>query len=151
MEDVGVKCPTGLVALAGVLNADPDRPADFGDRIRRDRARHCPAYDTAAIDLDHCGDERHRHARIATLDHRASADLSGVGEADVRHPAMLAAGRAGHTLTEQGRATIPATAADKMMVAMLADHDIRSEEHTSELQSLMRSSYAVFCLKKKKK
>src|SRR3546814_7308687 len=29
-------------------------------------------------------------------------------------------------------------------------HD-RSEEHTSELQSLMRISYAVFCLKKKKK
>src|SRR3546814_7682874 len=27
---------------------------------------------------------------------------------------------------------------------------IRSEEHTSELQSLMRTSYAVFCLKKKK-
>src|SRR3546814_6132757 len=27
--------------------------------------------------------------------------------------------------------------------------DVRSEEHTSELQSLMRSSYAVFCLKKK--
>src|SRR3546814_9743120 len=29
--------------------------------------------------------------------------------------------------------------------------DRRSEEHTSELQSLMRISYAVFCLKKKKK
>src|SRR3546814_4965838 len=29
--------------------------------------------------------------------------------------------------------------------------DPRSEEHTSELQSLMRISYAVFCLKKKKK
>src|SRR3546814_8923417 len=29
-------------------------------------------------------------------------------------------------------------------------HLIRSEEHTSELQSLMRISYAVFCLKKKK-
>src|SRR3546814_3026653 len=28
--------------------------------------------------------------------------------------------------------------------------DVRSEEHTSELQSLMRTSYAVFCLKKKK-
>src|SRR3546814_1573746 len=28
---------------------------------------------------------------------------------------------------------------------------VRSEEHTSELQSLMRTSYAVFCLKKKKK
>src|SRR3546814_5436284 len=33
----------------------------------------------------------------------------------------------------------------------LASDDRRSEEHTSELQSLMRISYAVFCLKKKKK
>src|SRR3546814_5176840 len=37
----------------------------------------------------------------------------------------------------------------------LRDHGlegvVRSEEHTSELQSLMRISYAVFCLKKKKK
>src|SRR3546814_4409343 len=31
-----------------------------------------------------------------------------------------------------------------------ADLGMRSEEHTSELQSLMRISYAVFCLKKKK-
>src|SRR3546814_8619346 len=30
------------------------------------------------------------------------------------------------------------------------DEQRRSEEHTSELQSLMRTSYAVFCLKKKK-
>src|SRR3546814_6780213 len=34
-------------------------------------------------------------------------------------------------------------------VGDLLDRD-RSEEHTSELQSLMRISYAVFCLKKKK-
>src|SRR3546814_5860642 len=32
----------------------------------------------------------------------------------------------------------------------MADSVQRSEEHTSELQSLMRISYAVFCLKKKK-
>src|SRR3546814_4376169 len=31
------------------------------------------------------------------------------------------------------------------------DVPVRSEEHTSELQSLMRTSYAVFCLKKNKK
>src|SRR3546814_9944464 len=31
-----------------------------------------------------------------------------------------------------------------------SEHSLRSEEHTSELQSLMRISYAVFCLKKKK-
>src|SRR3546814_3654816 len=33
----------------------------------------------------------------------------------------------------------------------LRERDMRSEQHTSELQSLMRTSYAVFCLKKKKK
>src|SRR3546814_15138430 len=33
----------------------------------------------------------------------------------------------------------------------IGDHGSRSEEHTSELQSLMRISYAVFCLKKKTK
>src|SRR3546814_2840690 len=32
-----------------------------------------------------------------------------------------------------------------------SDAEMRSEEHTSELQSLMRISYAVFCLKKKKR
>src|SRR3546814_10245965 len=44
--------------------------------------------------------------------------------------------------------------ADWKAVAALAQERygrIRSEEHTSELQSLMRISYAVFCLKKKKK
>src|SRR3546814_1938711 len=34
--------------------------------------------------------------------------------------------------------------------AILGNKDLRSEEHTSELQSLMRISYAVFCLNKKK-
>src|SRR3546814_9683056 len=36
-----------------------------------------------------------------------------------------------------------------IVVALLALERHRSEEHTSELQSLMRISYAVFCLKKK--
>src|SRR3546814_4404150 len=41
-------------------------------------------------------------------------------------------------------------AAERAHLFTLADrHDPRSEEHTSELQSLMRISYAVFCLKKK--
>src|SRR3546814_1186127 len=35
--------------------------------------------------------------------------------------------------------------------AELPQQRVRSEEHTSELQSLMRTSYAVFCLKTKKK
>src|SRR3546814_10636122 len=38
---------------------------------------------------------------------------------------------------------------DVMMGSLTATRAVRSEEHTSELQSLMRISYAVFCLKKK--
>src|SRR3546814_10023078 len=54
---------------------------------------------------------------------------------------------------------LAAGATDKFEIASLASdgalgwcvtHPARSEEHTSELQSLMRNSYAVFCLKKKK-
>src|SRR3546814_1735238 len=39
--------------------------------------------------------------------------------------------------------------ATTMKVVIADDEPLRSEEHTSELQSLMRISYAVFCLKKK--
>src|SRR3546814_5827721 len=39
---------------------------------------------------------------------------------------------------------------DPIEGAVLVAAAVRSEEHTSELQSLMRISYAVFCLKKKK-
>src|SRR3546814_10398858 len=49
---------------------------------------------------------------------------------------------------DDGRLDIPRRPAAPS-VAVLRRH--RSEEHTSELQSLMRISYAVFCLKKKKK
>src|SRR3546814_10818927 len=38
----------------------------------------------------------------------------------------------------------------RTVAEMVGRVDRRSEEHTSELQSLMRISYAVFCLKKKK-
>src|SRR3546814_9165812 len=41
-------------------------------------------------------------------------------------------------------------AVDEDQAVMLGGRRQRSEEHTSELQSLMRISYAVFCLKKKK-
>src|SRR3546814_8481474 len=50
--------------------------------------------------------------------------------------------RQARLLTRQERAAV--TTAHRLMLL-----DMRSEEHTSELQSLMRISYAVFCLKKK--
>src|SRR3546814_5068762 len=47
----------------------------------------------------------------------------------------------------QGRVAVSDT---EIELALAAQGNNRSEEHTSELQSLMRISYAVFCLKKKK-
>src|SRR3546814_10450020 len=56
------------------------------------------------------------------------------------------------TLQDMGltRSTIPAAVAGELYRPGAPSNENRSEEHTSELQSLMRISYAVFCLKKKK-
>src|SRR3546814_1650158 len=47
-------------------------------------------------------------------------------------------------------ATAATSARGSAWTSAALDPGLRSEEHTSELQSLMRISYAVFCLKKKK-
>src|SRR3546814_6731740 len=54
------------------------------------------------------------------------------------------------TTWQSGAAPVAALAALCAFILPLL-RIVRSEEHTSELQSLMRISYAVFCLKKKKK
>src|SRR3546814_1887377 len=63
---------------------------------------------------------------------------------------MIAAQYRAETIerARQAQAQIDAQAATKKF---LGSGTARSEEHTSELQSLMRISYAVFCLKKKNK
>src|SRR3546814_5559801 len=55
----------------------------------------------------------------------------------------------GDNLVPMGNPVTPAIRQIAYEAAVSLNH--RSEEHTSELQSLMRISYAVFCLKKKKK
>src|SRR3546814_6646040 len=62
-------------------------------------------------------------------------------------------GRGGGTrtiCTGAGRHAYGGAAGAQFSRACLCPRPDRSEEHTSELQSLMRISYAVFCLKKKK-
>src|SRR3546814_4681011 len=71
-------------------------------------------------------------------------------EADVRHDMLVSAmdnlnDREKHILTERRLTDDPKTLEELSQVYGVS----RSEEHTSELQSLMRISYAVFCLKKK--
>src|SRR3546814_6378168 len=62
-------------------------------------------------------------------------------------------GDADHVVRRAARADgQPAIAGVLELLGAHRQRDVaRSEEHTSELQSLMRNSYAVFCLKKKKK
>src|SRR3546814_1376422 len=70
----------------------------------------------------------------------ARPDQPGIGQRDCDQQGLLLAGRT--LLGGLPLAGMP----DRHVAAMRA----RSEEHTSELQSLMRISYAVFCLTKKK-
>src|SRR3546814_1673779 len=66
----------------------------------------------------------------------------------VATPALAAP--AGEGRVEVRGGLITGNGADEGTAGLAAGYD-RSEEHTSELQSLMRISYAVFCLKKKKR
>src|SRR3546814_4226259 len=79
--------------------------------------------------------------RQEPLEEQAEADGVGVGDAE-----GVADGAVG--------GAPPPLAEDALAAAEVDDvphhQEVRSEEHTSELQSLMRISYAVFCLKKKK-
>src|SRR3546814_8134989 len=95
------------------------------------------------------------HQSVADAEPGAEAivELLGLGPADYRpgqHPgqgALVGLDGFGEG-AETGSAQLIAFGDGLGGIAEGAD---RSEEHTSELQSLMRISYAVFCLKKKKK
>src|SRR3546814_4011235 len=80
--------------------------------------------------------------------------LDGIqrGADTVHHVARL--GRADQRINPFGICRIAEIAQDHRRHLALPVRDLllqRSEEHTYELQSLMRNSYAVFCLKKKNK
>src|SRR3546814_10739236 len=73
----------------------------------------------------------------------SGSDLAGSGRIETKDDRGHECGR--HTLVEHHRE-------HRVFIdgrRHVFNHEIRSEEHTSELQSLMRISYAVFCLKKK--
>src|SRR3546814_1561255 len=88
--------------------------------------------------------------RIAAHQHVKRVTVFGADEADqIRGIAKIAgAGHARWHVTTQCNQAF--TALGAILRQQGADLLARSEEHTSELQSLMRISYAVFCLKKKK-
>src|SRR3546814_9466770 len=72
----------------------------------------------------------------------AAVDAGGFGDQDVDRldPAVLP-----HRFHQR----VAEAQREQVLYRCLAQVMVRSEEHTSELQSLMRNSYAVFCLTKK--
>src|SRR3546814_10496275 len=121
----------GAVDRGGLVQLRADRlhPGQQRDREERD----------AAPDVD--GDDAaHREVGV-TQPVDALVDQADLPQQPVQH----AEGRVEHPLPGEGRQH---RRDDERQQDEGAD---RSEEHTSELQSLMRISYAVFCLKKKKK
>src|SRR3546814_4435859 len=65
------------------------------------------------------------------------------GPTDIALPQRQCAGHKIPAVLYHGRSR------ETRRISLSSRHDGRSEEHTSELQSLMRISYAVFCLQKK--
>src|SRR3546814_2999443 len=92
--------------------------------------------DVFSSDLARLLDHRHADARFA-VEHPAHAIILAA-EFDPRH------------ILEPRDRAILRVGLDDDIGELLGRDQPRSEEHTSELQSLMRISYAVFCLKKKK-
>src|SRR3546814_977752 len=101
-------------------------------------------------------------ARLAARLHVAEEGAAGI-EMRVRVDRIVPAPDVGVILFERARSAADAGVAEQDAhrpevarlrarggPALFAGDVERSEEHTSELQSLMRISYAVFCLKKKK-
>src|SRR3546814_1623986 len=68
--------------------------------------------------------------------------LTGARQKIANYPGVTVERKAGHASFADGRPL--------SLIDLPGTYSLRSEEHTSELQSLMRISYAVFCLKKKK-
>src|SRR3546814_6816646 len=91
------------------------------------------------------------HLKAFAPDRKNTIVFSGFQAAGTRGRAMLEGAR---EIKIHGQwISVAAEVTDLPMLSAHADANElmrRSEEHTSELQSLMRISYAVFCLKKKK-
>src|SRR3546814_7417693 len=90
--------------------------------------------------------EAHRDDRAALRQHAFGKVRGALGDQAQRHAIFTAF--LGNPFENLAR-RLPGADVLRRNVAMRLFADARSEEHTSELQSLMRISYAVFCLKKK--
>src|SRR3546814_2173937 len=91
-----------------------------------------------------------QHLRSDRLD-APLQDAAGLGDGATAHDHAARRERAHAEGAERAVSMTDRDAVEIDAELLVRNLGQRSEEHTSELQSLMRNSYAVFCLKKKKK
>src|SRR3546814_7790141 len=116
-------CSSDLLGQRAALRAEIDHPG------------------RGLVGRPRCGD-----AGAQRVDHHHHAGAAAEGA--VIDAAVVAFGVVARVPAQQRQQPALLRAPDYAVAGDLGDE--RSEEHTSELQSLMRISYAVFCLKKKK-
>src|SRR3546814_9156645 len=128
---IGRHVDLGAEQRADLVGVAAGQALELTEREPARVAAH-PALGSAEGQVEDGGLEGHRRGE--------GLDLVGVDVGVEADPALARAA---------GGVVVHAPAGEHLDGAVVHPH--RSEEHTSELQSLMRISYAVFCLKKKRK
>src|SRR3546814_5495668 len=135
--------------VAAMADGDVTGPAGRGRETHADQRR------AGGVDAVGLGVHRN-HARRKGFGYPAikrrligDADIVVMVEGRVIRFARLGRGRRGRDVAAQLRQQRAESLIGEKRLQRLRRDALRSEEHTSELQSLMRISYAVFCLKKK--
>src|SRR3546814_186535 len=130
----------GRGRLLGVEEVDQvavDAEPGFGERRRGGGQREQDEEDEAA--------EGEAVAQEAAPEHPPDAEPLAAGEGGLRRELVV---RCGHWQGIIGKGSLVGDPGVEPAIGEVGQQ-VRSEEHTSELQSLMRNSYAVLCLKKK--
>src|SRR3546814_6139255 len=127
-----------IKVIDGVENANVHLVLPEDDLFSEDEVRP-----TASVLIHTSGDKTLSVGQVQSIVHLVSSTVEGLSSSDV-----TVADQTGLMLAAPGDDGVAAAAGDARATQKMAFE--RSEEHTSELQSLMRISYAVFCLKKKK-
>src|SRR3546814_10091954 len=153
--------PAGTSIARAAVSFLPDEPVLYDDLSVREHL----AYVAALHGVDLAPDDLEALITRVELEHRAD-DLPARFSRGLRQKTSIALGLVRPfelLLVDEPFVGLDATGKAALLeilaelhtdgaAVVVATHDpaFRSEEHTSELQSLMRISYAVFCLKKKK-
>src|SRR3546814_10295765 len=133
--------PAAMQAWLSRVPLTRDFPPDFSATLKGD----APAFVVEMTTSPQCAPCADLWAKLQILRRQYGVNVAVLS----REEAIVRSGRLGLPWVGHPVAWVRATNDPNRVIPIAIGTDHRSEEHTSELQSLMRISYAVFCLKKK--